>query len=73
MPGVPTPRHPRYIRFLASGACVGAVLAVVLGLLAPAAQYSHRQIVLYLLLMLGSLGALLGGVVAVLVESRQRR
>jgi hypothetical protein len=66
------PRRPRYASFLITGGLVGllATLAVVLG---PGADVERRQaLFFYLGILLTGTGALLGGLVAVLVEGRHK-
>ena len=65
-------RTPRYAAFLGTGAVVGVLAAVVL-VLGPGAHVDDtRRLLLYLAALLAGLGALLGGVVAVLLEGRRR-
>lgn len=62
-------RRPRYGRFLATGALLGVLAAVVLASLAPQrGGYDPSDLVLYLSVVLALVGALLGGLVAVLLE-----
>jgi len=66
-------RHqPRYGSFLTTGGLLGliATLAVVLG---PGSEVDRRaQLFFYLGVLLTGTGALLGGLVAVIIESRRR-
>ena len=65
------PHRPRYGSFLATGALVGLLVtvAVVLG---PGAGVDRRsQLFFYLGLLLAGSGGLLGGLVAVVIESRR--
>ena len=65
-------RNPRYAAFLLTGAVVGVLAAVVL-VLGPGADVDDRaRLLSYLVALLGGLGALAGGVVAVLLEGRRR-
>ena len=65
-------RNPRYPAFLVTGAVVGVLAAVVL-VLGPGAGVDDRaRLLAYLVALLGGLGALAGGVVAVLLEGRRR-
>jgi len=64
--------RPRYASFLLTGGLVGLLvtLAVVLG---PGADVERRRaLFFYLGLLLAGTGALLGGLVAVLVEGRHK-
>jgi len=66
------PRRPRYTSFLVTGGLVGllATLVVVLG---PGADVERqRALFFYLGILLTGTGALLGGLVAVLVEGRHK-
>lgn len=65
-------RAPRYRVFVGTGVLVAVVAALVLALLAPPdARFSRFSVFGYLALLLGLVGALLGGVVAVLFERRR--
>ncbi len=68
-------RYPRYSRFIWAGAIAGFVAAVVLTLTVgeEPERYSRGQVVFYVGVVLAGAGALLGGVVAVLLESLARR
>lgn len=66
------PRRPRYGAFLVTGGLVGLVgtVAVAIG---PGADEDRRgQLIFYLGILLIGTGALLGGLVAVLVEGRHK-
>ena len=64
-------RRPRYASFLATGALIG-VLATIVVVLGPGADEDRRgQLFFYLGLLLGGTGALIGGLAAVLLESRR--
>ena len=65
-------RRPRYVPFLVTGAIVGLVATVLLALSAGEAVDSTRRLMLYLGILLGGLGTLVGGAVAVWLE-RDRR
>ena len=65
-------RRPRYASFLVTGGLLGLLvtIAVVLG---PGADVDRRQaLFFYLGILLTGAGALLGGLVAVLVEGRHK-
>jgi hypothetical protein len=64
-------KRPKYASFLVSGGLVGlAVTAVVV--LGPGADAERRgQLLFYLAILLAGTGALLGGLVAVLLEGRR--
>jgi hypothetical protein len=65
-------RNPRYPAFLLTGAVLGVLAAVVL-VLGPGAGVDDRaRLLAYLVALLGGLGALAGGVVAVVLEGRRR-
>jgi hypothetical protein len=61
-------RRPRYVPFLLTGALVGLLATVVLGLSAGEAVGSTRRLMLYLGILLGGVGTLAGGAVAVWLE-----
>ena len=64
-------RRPRYLAFLLTGALIGLVAAVVL-ILGPARNVADPpRLFAYLAAMLAGLGALAGGVVAVVAEGRR--
>jgi hypothetical protein len=66
-------RYPRYASFLVTGGLVGLVVTLVL-VLGPGAEVdSRRRLFFYLGVLLTGLGALLGGLVAVVLEERRRR
>ena len=65
-------RLPRYGRFLVTGGLVGLVAAIVV-VLGPGADVDQRGRLLALLIgLLTGLGALLGGIIAVVLEARRR-
>jgi hypothetical protein len=65
-------RAPRYLRFLVSGAFAGVLVTLVV--VAVRASVIERPALLffYLGLLLAGIGALLGGLVAVVLEARHR-
>lgn len=65
-------RNPRYPAFLTTGAVVGVMIAVVLTLSRTSNVEEPARLFAYLASVLAGLGALLGGVVAVVVEGRKR-
>lgn len=67
-----TRRTPRYLRFLVTGAAVGLLVAAVLVLARGSIVERPTLLFFYLGLVLSGLGALLGAVVAVVLESRRR-
>jgi hypothetical protein len=65
-------RNPRYPAFLLTGAVVGLAAAILL-VLGPGADVADRpRLLAYLAALLGGLGALAGGAIAVLIEGRRR-
>jgi O-antigen ligase len=65
-------RNPRYASFLVTGGLVG-LLATAVVVLGPGADESRRgQLIFYLGILLVGIGALLGGLVAVLMEGRHK-
>ena len=65
-------RRPRYTSFLVTGGLVG-LLATIVVVLGPGADVERRQaLFFYLGILLTGTGALLGGLVAVLVEGRHK-
>jgi hypothetical protein len=67
----PRPRRPRYGSFLVTGGLVGLLVTLVV-FLGPGADTDRRgQLFFYLGILLTGTGALLGGLVAVLVEGRR--
>jgi hypothetical protein len=61
-------RRPRYVPFLVTGAAVGLIATVVLSLTTSGDAGSPRRLAFYLGILLGGLGALAGGAVAVWLE-----
>jgi len=65
-------RAPRYRAFVLTGIGLAVLVALVAALVSnPADGYSQRQLFGFLLVSLGVVGAILGGLVAVLVERRR--
>ena len=65
-------RRPRYVPFLVTGLTLGLLATVVLALTTADGVGSTRRVVLYLGILLGGLGALAGGAVAVWLERDAR-
>jgi hypothetical protein len=65
-------RSPRYVAFLGTGAVVGVVAGIVLALGPGAGVDDKVRLLAYLCALLAGLGALLGGVVALVLEGRRR-
>jgi hypothetical protein len=65
-------RAPRYASFLGTGALVGLLVTVVVVLARAQAVERPGLLFFYLGLMLTGIGALLGGLVAVVLEARHR-
>jgi hypothetical protein len=61
-------RRPRYVPFLGTGLVVGLLATVILALTSADSAGSPRRLMLYLGILLGGLGALAGGAVAVWLE-----
>jgi hypothetical protein len=61
-------RRPRYVPFLVTGLVVGLIATVILALTSADSAGSPGRLMLYLGIMLGGLGALAGGAVAVWLE-----
>jgi hypothetical protein len=61
-------RRPRYLPFLGTGLVVGLLATVILALTATDSVGSTRRLMFYLGILLGGLGALAGGAVAVWLE-----
>jgi len=65
-------RNPRYASFLVTGGIVGLLVTVVI-VLGPGADVDRRRaLFFYLGILLIGIGALLGGLLAVLVEGRHK-
>jgi hypothetical protein len=72
-PARPVHRSPKYGAFLVTGALVGVVLAVISGLMGTGdGSMGTGQLIGYLAMVFGLLGALLGGAVAVVIERFSR-
>lgn len=66
------PRTPNYLRFIVSGAIVGFVAGAIFALSSDAAaNYSAGSEIGYFGVMFGGIGALLAGLLAVLLERRR--
>ncbi len=66
------PRTPNYLRFIVSGAVIGFIIGAVFSLSGEGAvNYSTGSELGYFGVMFGGLGALLAGLVAVLMERRR--
>ena len=65
-------RRPRYLPFLGTGLVVGLIATVVLAMTSADDAGSTRRLMLYLGILLGGLGALAGGALAVWLERDDR-
>jgi hypothetical protein len=63
---------PRYLSFLVSGALVGVLVTLVVVAVRGSAVERPSVLFFYLGILLAGVGALLGGLVAVVIESRGR-
>jgi membrane associated rhomboid family serine protease len=61
-------RTPKFLPFLITGAVIGVIVAVILGLSIPADAKTPEPIVTYLIGYLGALGAVAGIVTAVVAD-----
>ena len=61
-------RTPKFLPFLITGAVIGVIIAVILGLSIPAEQRTEAPVVTYLIGYLGALGAAAGIVTAVIAD-----
>ena len=69
-------RAPRFRAFLLTGAVAGVVLGLLVALIAPGGEdsaFAGRTVAGFLAMAMGLLGALAGGVVAVVVDRRSTR
>jgi hypothetical protein len=65
------PRTPNYLRFIVTGAVVGLVVGAIFSLVGePAADYSAGSQIAFFGVIFAGLGALLAGLLAVLLERR---
>ncbi|MEP6648324.1 MAG: hypothetical protein ABJA74_00210 [Lapillicoccus sp.] len=65
------PRTPNYLRFIVTGASVGFVLGAIFSLVGETApDYSSGSQVAFFGVMFAGIGALLAGLLAVLLERR---
>jgi hypothetical protein len=65
-------RAPRYLSFLVSGALAGVLVTLVVVAVRASAIERPALLFFYLGLLLAGIGALLGGLVAVVLEARHR-
>ena len=65
-------RSPRYLRFLVTGGLVGVLVAAVLALLRSGQVEEPWVLFLYLSILFAAIGGLLGGLIAVVLESWRR-
>ena len=65
-------RRPRYVPFLVTGMAVGLLATIVLSLSVRDSVDSTARVLVYLGILLGGLGALAGGGVAVWLERDAR-
>jgi hypothetical protein len=68
----PTSPAPRYARFLGSGALVGVLVTLVVVAVRASAVERPVLLLFYLGLLLAGIGALVGGLLAVVLEARLR-
>lgn len=61
-------RSPKYLTFLISGAVLGIIVALILGLGIPEEQRTAKPIVTFLVAFLGGTGAALGITVAMILD-----
>ena len=61
-------RTPKFLPFLITGAVIGVIVAVILGLSIPADAKTPEPIVTYLIGYLGAIGAVVGIVTAVVAD-----
>lgn len=72
VPETGRPGGPRYLRFLVTGGLVGVVVTMVVVLVRGDSVERPVVLFFYLGLILAGLGALLGGLVSVLLTGRSR-
>ena len=66
------PRTPNYLRFIVTGAILGFVVGAVVSLVGEAApNYSSGSQIAFFGVMFAGIGALLAGLLAVLLERRR--
>ena len=63
-------RAPKYRAFVGTGILVGLVLALILTFTRPETEYGYGAVFGYTALVLGFVGALLGGLVAIWLDRR---
>ncbi|MFC6715363.1 hypothetical protein [Branchiibius cervicis] len=61
-------RSPNIVAFLVTGAVIGIILGAIVGASGDSGDYTDWSAIGYLAVVFGSLGALLGGVAAVLAD-----
>lgn len=61
-------RSPNIVAFLLTGAVIGIIAGAIIGALGDSGDYTDWSAVGYLAVVFGSLGAMLGGVAAVLAD-----
>ena len=66
-------RAPRYRAFVGVGVAAGVLVALVLTFTRPETEYGYPAVFGYTAVVCGLLGALLGGLVAVVLDRRGRR
>ncbi len=77
--GTPTPRHPSFRAYILGGAVLGFIVGAVLTYSSVGSPelaqrgYSSSTVLGYLGVGLGALGALLGALLALVIDSRRPR
>ena len=66
-------RSPRYLRFLVTGGLVGVLVGLVMTVLRSGQVEQPWVLFLYLAIVLGVVGGIFGGLVAVVLEARRAR
>jgi hypothetical protein len=61
-------RSPKYLTFLISGAILGIIVALILGLSIPEEQRTAKPLVTFMVAFLGGGGAALGIIIAVILD-----